>query len=160
MQSASFGLRSIDVALQGRYQDARESYGRAIDIDPKDSSVILCDAELALAEGDLNRTEERLKQAAPVAQLGKERLDLSMLKLAFALAKEVTKDVRAVHRDLSSLAASLDKPSVWHYADLAPFIDRLPDASAQLLREWIRAVKHEDGADPEAALAAYLDSQS
>ncbi len=150
------GLATVQ-SRQGRDQDARESYSRAIDIDPANSSLILGDAELALVEGDLSRAEERLKH---VDQQGKKRRVLSMLKLAFALAKEVTKDVRAVHRELSLLTASLDIPSAWHYADLAPFIDRLPDASARLLREWIRAVKHEDGADPEAALTAYLESDS
>ncbi len=150
------GLAAVCLRL-GRHAEAREALAKAMELAPENADYAQAAAELALVEGDFDSAGAGLARAEPLLKEDEERRNQLMLRLALALGRGGAPEVGEAHRALRRLGESMETPSTWLYEELEPAIDRLPEAAANLLRQWIRAVKHDPEADPQAAYRAYRD---
>jgi len=145
--------------LRGDRDGAKKAYGKAIELDPNLTGARLNDAEIALLEGDEARARKDLDAAERVVKNDHhEGRNLWMMRLALCLPDRDLPAVVKAHGHLQEVNGRLRKPSTWRYEGFETFISGLAAPAQRLFRSWVAAVKHEAGADPQAALQAYLQA--
>ncbi|MBF0371653.1 MAG: tetratricopeptide repeat protein, partial [Magnetococcales bacterium] len=153
------GLGCLFLSLN-RLQESEEAFEQAIKLDPTLIDPFLNSAEKALVAENFDQAASRLIKSRPLLKTDIEKRNQIMLELALALAENNPQSVTQAHEKLGELAGVNLPRSLWNYNDLEPFIIRLPEPEQNLLRAWIAAVKHEEGADPQGAFLAWGEARS